>query len=74
MKALVRRSHLPRISLPGLRHSFASVANSQGVPMFDISRTLGHSSMAVTSNIYTHLFDDTETHTLEVVAKAIEKG
>ena len=30
--------------------------------------------MAVTSNIYTHLFDDTETHTLEVVAKAIEKG
>ena len=74
VKALVRRSHLPRISLHGLRHSFASVANSQGVPMFDISRTLGHSSMAVTSNIYTHLFDDTETHTLEVVAKAIEKG
>ena len=73
VKALVRRSHLPRISLHGLRHSFASVANSQGVPMFDISRTLGHSSMAVTSNIYTHLFDDTETHTLEVVAKAIEK-
>lgn len=61
---VVRRQGLPKISLHGLRHSFASVANSQGVPMFDISRTLGHSSMTVTSNIYTHLFDDTEAQAL----------
>lgn len=71
---IVRRNGLPKISLHGLRHSFASVANSQGVPMFDISRTLGHSSMTVTSNIYTHLFDDTGNHTLAAVAKAIEKA
>lgn len=70
---VVRRHGLPTISLHGLRHSFASVANSQGVPMFDISRTLGHSSMSVTSNIYTHLFDDTEAHALAAVARAIEK-
>ena len=42
--------------------------------MFDISRTLGHSSMSVTSNIYTHLFDETETRTLTVVARAIEEA
>ena len=42
---VVRRQGLPKISLHGLRHSFASVANSQGVPMFDISRTLGHLSL-----------------------------
>ena len=71
---IVRRNGLPKISLHGLRHSFAPVANSQGVPMFDISRTLGHSSMTVTSNIYTHLFDDTGNHTLAAVAKAIEKA
>ena len=69
-----RRQGLPKISLHGLRHSFASVANSQGVPMFDISRTLGHSSMTVTSNIYTHLFDDTEAQALAAVARAIEKA
>ena len=68
----VRRNGLPPITLHGLRHSFASVANSQGVPMFDISRTLGHSSIAVTSNIYTHLFDDTESSALSAVARAIE--
>ena len=70
---VVRRCGLPHITLHGLRHSFASVANSQGVPMHDISRTLGHSSIAVTSNIYTHLFDDTASQTLAVVARAIEQ-
>ena len=70
---IVRRNGLPKISLHGLRHSFASVANSQGIPMYDISRTLGHSSIAVTSNIYTHLFDDTASQALTAVARAIEQ-
>ena len=52
--AAVRKNRLPHITLHGLRHSFASVANHQGVTMHDISRTLGHSSIAVTSSIYTH--------------------
>ena len=73
MLETVRKHNLPHITLHGLRHSFASVANQQGVTMHDISRTLGHSSIAVTSSIYTHLFDDTESQTLQVVAKAIER-
>ena len=40
--------------------------------MHDISRTLGHSSIAVTSGIYTHLFDETQTAALRAVAEAIE--
>lgn len=73
MLEVVRKNHLPHITLHGLRHSFASVANQQGVTMHDISRTLGHSSISVTSNIYTHLFDETESKTLQTVAKAIER-
>lgn len=69
---VVRRHQLPPITLHGLRHSFASVANSQGVPMLDISRTLGHSSIAVTGNIYTHLFDETQTQVVTLVGRAIE--
>ena len=68
---IVRENHLPPITLHGLRHSFASVANSQGIPMYDISKALGHSSISVTSNIYTHLFDETESRTLQAVAQAI---
>ena len=69
---LVRRHHLPKITLHGLRHSFASIANSQQVSMHDISRALGHSSIAVTSGIYTHLFDETERVALSAVARAID--
>lgn len=63
--------HLPKITLHGLRHSFASIANSQHIPMHDISHILGHSSITVTSTIYTHLFDETESSTLRTVAESI---
>lgn len=68
---LTETHHLPKITLHGLRHSFASIANSQHIPMHDISHTLGHSSITITSAIYTHLFDETETSTLRTVAEAI---
>lgn len=68
---LVRRYRLPKITLHGLRHSFASIANSQNIPMHDISHALGHSSISITSSIYTHLFDETEHKTIQAVAAAI---
>lgn len=71
MARLTEKYHLPKITLHGLRHSFASIANSQHIPMHDISHILGHSSIAVTSSIYTHLFDETETATIRTVAEAI---
>ena len=62
---------LPPISLHGLRHSFASVANSQNVPMFSISKALGHSSTSVTSAVYMHLFDDAVADVVSQVASVI---
>lgn len=53
----IRQNHLPPLTLHGLRHSFASIANAKGIPMFDIGKALGHSSPATTSKIYTHLLD-----------------
>ena len=56
---------LPPITLHGLRHSFASIANSKGIPMYDIGKALGHSSPAVTGKIYTHLLDPDHKDMLE---------
>lgn len=53
----VKDNGLPPLTLHGLRHSFASIANAKGIPMFDIGKALGHSSPATTSKIYTHLLD-----------------
>lgn len=69
---VVRTHGLPPITLHGLRHSFASVANSQGATLYDISHALGHSSITVTSKIYVHLFQQAEQRTMNMVAQAID--
>ncbi len=51
----IRRNNLPKITLHGLRHTFATVASAQGAPLFDIGKALGHSTPATTGRIYTHL-------------------
>ncbi len=62
---------LPPISLHGLRHSFASVANSRNAPLLSISRALGHSSTSVTSTVYLHLFDDAVSDVVALVSDAV---
>ena len=48
---------LPNVTLHGLRHTYASLLHSQGVDMAMISAELGHSSLATTMNIYTHILN-----------------
>lgn len=46
---------LPRIRLHDLRHTSASLALAAGVPMKVVSQRLGHSSTAITADLYTHV-------------------
>ena len=51
----LEKNRLRRIRFHDLRHSCASLLYSQGVALKDILEWLGHSDIATTSNIYTHL-------------------
>ena len=53
---LEKRCGLPRVTLHGLRHTYASLLHAQGVDMANISAELGHSNLSTTMNIYTHMF------------------
>ncbi|MCI9187682.1 MAG: site-specific integrase [Oscillospiraceae bacterium] len=68
----IKRNNLPRVTLHGLRHSFATVASGQGVSLFDIGKALGHSTPATTGRIYTHLVDRTHEETLLRVSDALK--
>lgn len=68
----VRRHGLPRLTLHGLRHTFATIACFQGVPLFDIGKALGHSTPATTGRIYTHLVDHTHQDTVNRVSDALK--
>ena len=67
----VERRDLPPITFHGLRHTFASMANSARVPMYQISRAMGHSNPNITQRIYTHLFDQTHGEVLAAVADVV---
>lgn len=63
---------LPKITLHGLRHTFATIANAKGVQLFDIGKALGHSTPSTTGKIYTHLLDQNNEATIKKVAEAVE--
>jgi len=54
---LARRAGLRRVRLHDLRHTSASLALEAGVAMKVVSDRLGHSSIAITANLYTHVYD-----------------
>jgi integrase len=64
---LVRAAGLPRITLHGARHSFATVALEAGVDVLYVSEILGHSSPAVTQSVYQHV----RTERLEAAVQAV---
>ena len=68
----VRSHDLPRVTLHGLRHSFATIASFQGVSLFDIGKALGHSTPATTGRIYTHLVDRTHEELVQRVSDALK--
>jgi len=52
---LVARHGLPRIRLHDLRHTSASLGLEAGESLLEVSRRLGHSSITITADIYSHL-------------------
>ena len=72
LREILEEKKLPYVTLHGLRHSFASIAHSRNVPLFGISKALGHSNTNTTTQIYMHLFDDTHLSVVQAVGQAID--
>lgn len=69
LKVLCTQLNLPLITPHGLRHTFVSVQRKFGVSIERISKHLGHKSVLVTLNIYSHIFEeDLEDLTLDLSA------
>lgn len=54
-RPLLARAGLPRIRFHDLRHTAATIPLARGVPAKIVSEMLGHSSVAVTLDIYSHV-------------------
>ncbi len=56
--ALLKRADLPAVPFHVLRHTHATLLLSAGVPVGDVSARLGHSSAAMTLDVYGHVLPD----------------
>ncbi len=68
----IKDNSLPKLTLHGLRHTFATVANSLGVSLYDIGKALGHSTPSTTGKVYTHMLDSTHEDTMTKIANVLK--
>jgi integrase len=68
---IVRDAELPRIRLHDLRHSYATLALKAGVHPKIVSERLGHSTIAITLDLYSHVAQGLDADAAELVASRI---
>jgi integrase len=68
---IVRAAELPRIRLHDLRRSYASLALKAGVHPKVVSERLGHSTIAITLDLYSHVAHGLDADAAELIASRI---
>jgi integrase len=62
---------LPRITLHGLRHTWATLALEQGIHPKVVQERLGHSTIAITLGIYSHVSPSLHDDAAQLVGSLI---
>jgi integrase len=63
-----RAALLPRIPLHGLRHTYATLALASGVNPRIVSARLGHATVALTLDVYSHVLPQADREAAEKIA------
>ena len=70
----LRRAHsygLPRLTLHGLRHTWATLALEQGIHPKVVQERLGHSTISVTLGMYSHVSPTLHDDAAETIARLV---
>ena len=60
-------------TLHGLRHTHVSQLIAAGLDVLTISRRIGHASPAITLNVYSHVFKDSDVRAAEIMEAAFTR-
>ncbi|MBA2757374.1 MAG: site-specific integrase [Chloroflexi bacterium] len=71
LRTALKRAALPAIRCHDLRHTAATLQLAGGVPLAVISRTLGHSTIAVTADIYAAVTPDLRREAADAMDRAL---
>lgn len=68
---LIALHALPRIRLHDLRHTSASIGLASGESLVEVSRRLGHSSISITADVYSHISPVVAKESAERLAQTV---
>ena len=74
LKKYSERYGVPDLHPHKLRHTFASIAITNGADVASVSETLGHTDKAVTLRMYTHADQESISQAAQIVREAIKKA
>lgn len=72
LKAGISKAGVPSIRVHDLRHSHASILIACGIPIPEVSRRLGHASVAVTMSTYAHCIKADEASIVGALDSSIQ--
>lgn len=74
LKKFSERYGVPNLHPHKLRHTFASIAITNGADVASVSEALGHTDKAVTLRMYTHADQESISQAAQIVREAIKKA
>jgi len=70
---LVKRAGLPKLSVHGLRHTWATLAMAAGVPAKVVQEHLGHTHITITLQTYSHVSPGMDRDAVDLVASLFRR-
>ena len=71
--ALIKRLDLPHLTFHGLRHAFATMALQANINSKVVSEALGHSSVNITLDLYSHVLPNMQDELASAVANLLKR-
>jgi integrase len=71
---VIRKMGLPHLTLHGLRHAHATLMLTEGVRLKVVSERLGHSSIAVTADTYSHVLPGLQEQAALALGQKLRNG
>lgn len=72
LKKYCRELGIHQITMHGLRHTYASTLLYRHVSLIVVSKLLGHSSVSVTQDVYSHVLKELELEATDNIRKILE--
>lgn len=72
LKQACETTGVPVVTPHGLRHTGATIAVAQGVPLHAVMQRLGHANIGLTANLYSHASPEADHQVAEALRRALE--